>query len=93
LAELSYRKLAVHGELWLIEIQLFTGRKHQIRVQLAAANCPILGDRKYGSRCPFKTGVALHSRSLTISHPTRKTELTFQSTPPKWWNLERFGVR
>jgi len=49
-AKLSYRVLATKGELSLVEIRLFTGRTHQIRVQMAAIGCPVLGDDKYGNR-------------------------------------------
>jgi len=76
--------------LKLIEVTLETGRKHQIRVQLENAGYPIVGDRKYGSDLPFARGIALHSRRLTIKHPTKKTLQSFESEPPEWWNLERF---
>src|SRR5262245_61476525 len=64
-AELSYVTLPHElGPLSLLEAQLHTGRKHQIRVQLSHAGFPIVGDRKYGSRHAFSPGIALHSRRL-----------------------------
>ena len=74
----------------LVSIQLQTGRKHQIRVQFSNLKCPIIGDRKYGSPHPFQSGIALHSRFLTLEHPTKRNELTFESPVPKEWNLSQF---
>ncbi len=69
----------------LLEIQLLTGRKHQIRVQLADAGWPIVGDRKYGSTRRFSDGIALHSRRLAIEHPVRRTPLVIEAPlPPSW---------
>ena len=74
-AELNYRVLkSVKGNT-LLEIELVTGRKHQIRVQLADAFGPVVGDRKYGSRRFFLHGIALHSRRLAFEHPVRKTRV------------------
>ncbi len=89
-AQLRYLRMGQFENLNLIEVNLLTGRKHQIRVQLAASGLPIAGDRKYGSRIPFQPGIALHSRSLTIEHPTLKTKMTFTSRPPDYWKLDRF---
>ena len=63
----------------LISIKLFTGRKHQIRVQLAHLGLPIVGDRKYGSKERFANGIALHAQSLAFNHPTLKNRLSFES--------------
>ena len=92
LARLRFRTLGTHESVRLIEVELETGRKHQIRVQLENAGCPIVGDRKYGSDKPFKTGIALHSRHLVLEHPTKKVVQSFQSDPPTWWNIERFEI-
>ncbi len=75
---------------WL-EIALETGRKHQIRLQLAHHGHPIIGDRKYGSREPFPAGIALHARRLVISHPTTAARLEFEAPPPYTW--QQFGIR
>jgi 23S rRNA pseudouridine1911/1915/1917 synthase len=68
-----------------LEVQLLTGRKHQIRVQLAQLGFPILGDRKYGSRRSFPVGVALHARRLVIMHPVQNTTLTIDAPLPAVW--------
>jgi 23S rRNA pseudouridine1911/1915/1917 synthase len=74
----------VSGATWL-EIKLTTGRKHQIRVQLAARGWPILGDAKYGSRSQFRGGIALHARSLEIEHPVSKQLVRCVAPlPPSW---------
>ena len=69
----------------LLEIRLETGRKHQIRVQLAHRGFPIRGDRKYGGRLPFSPGIALHARSLELTHPVRKTPLRLEAPLPGSW--------
>lgn len=85
-AELNYRVLnSVKGNR-LLEIELLTGRKHQIRVQLADALSPIVGDRKYGSRRPFPHGIALHSRRLVFEHPVRKEPVEIEAPLPPAWN-------
>jgi 23S rRNA pseudouridine1911/1915/1917 synthase len=88
-AKLTYRMLEKKSRGTLIEIQLHTGRKHQIRLQLAEIDCPILGDRKYGSRKPFAANsIALHCVRLAIEHPTTKERLTFSAPPPPLWQLD-----
>ena len=84
-ARLTYRRLGQCEGLSWLEIDLHTGRKHQIRVQLAGRNLPILGDRKYGARRPFSPGIALHARSLTLVHPVRREAMTFLADPPASW--------
>lgn len=69
-----------------LKINLETGRKHQIRLQLSHLGCPILGDRKYGSSIKFTKGIALHSSSLAFTHPTTKEPLSFQAPLPSEWN-------
>ena len=78
--------------LTLLEVQLLTGRKHQIRVQLADAGWPVLGDRKYGGRRAFPNGIGLHSRRLTFEHPTRKEPITIEAPlPPSWHRFVTLG--
>ena len=89
-ARLSYRTLRRLGERSLLEIRLETGRKHQIRVQLAERGHPILGDRKYGSQMAFAHGIALHARQLELEHPVRKTPLRFVAPLPVSW--DRFRI-
>ena len=91
-ATLSYQTLATAAGKALLEIDLETGRKHQIRVQFSHVGCPIVGDRKYDSDVAFNKGIALHCRSLHFEHPTQKTRITVKSDPPGWWNLASFGI-
>ena len=70
--------------LSLVDIELLTGRHHQIRVQFSNAGFPLWGDLKYSpfsKECNQRKGVALCSYSLTITHPTTKKEMTFSVTP------------
>lgn len=90
-ARLAYRVLAEVAGGTLLEVQLETGRKHQIRVQLAGRHWPILGDRKYGSQRPFKAGIALHSRRLVFTHPTRQETISLVAPLPSSWRP--LGVR
>jgi 23S rRNA pseudouridine1911/1915/1917 synthase len=84
-ASLSYRRLKVVLGNSLLEIALETGRKHQIRLQLAARGHPIIGDRKYGSKQAFPRGIALHCHRLVIDHPVKKTRLEVTAPLPKNW--------
>lgn len=88
-ARLRYHALhRLPGQRRLIEIQLETGRKHQIRVQFSSRNCPILGDRKYNSTDAFPQGIALHARRLEFSHPTTGERLKFVARLPASWPRE-----
>lgn len=90
-ATLSWRTLSKNGAATLLEVELETGRKHQIRVQLASRGWPIIGDRKYGSRRRFERGIALHARRLELKHPTRDEQLTFEAECPAAWDA--LGLR
>ena len=89
-AQLKYKMVGQFENDCLVEIDLLTGRKHQIRVQFAASGIPIIGDRKYGSNRPFRKGIALHSWSLRILHPVLRQEMSFSTEPPEYWSLARF---
>ena len=69
----------------LLEVELQTGRKHQIRLQLAHRGYPILGDRKYGSRRCWPTGIALHARRLVIAHPVGGAPVELEAPLPGGW--------
>jgi 23S rRNA pseudouridine1911/1915/1917 synthase len=84
-AELTYRVLRSEATDSMLEVQLLTGRKHQIRLQLSHAGLPIIGDRKYGSIRPFASGIALHSRRLVIDHPVSKIKLEIEAPLPASW--------
>lgn len=85
-ARLSYRRLGMRGGVSWLEIDLHTGRHHQIRLQLAHHGHPILGDYRYGDGTGFPDrAVALHAVSLEIDHPTRRVPLRFWAEPePRW---------
>src|SRR5690606_11668180 len=75
-AELSYKILSRSERYYLLEIDLLTGRHHQIRAQLAAAGCPVRGDLKYGARRSNEGGgISLHSRRVSFIHPVRNEEI------------------
>ncbi len=90
-ARLSYRTLGDAAGGRLVEVRLETGRKHQIRLQLAHHGTPVRGDRKYGGKLPFSPGIALHSRRLELTHPVRKTPLRLIAPLPKSW--QSCGIR
>jgi 23S rRNA pseudouridine1911/1915/1917 synthase len=94
LARLSFRRLARIQAGWLLEVSLETGRKHQIRLQLASRGLPILGDAKYGSQRRFPSraqpAIALHARRLALDHPVSKTRLDLTAPLPETWG--RLGV-
>ncbi len=71
------------AEATLLEVRLETGRRNQIRVQLAAMGHPIVGDHAYGRPSPFIGRTALHAKRLSFDHPARGTRLTFDSDPPE----------
>lgn len=85
LARLQYHVLGAASGLSLLEIELDTGRKHQIRVQLAKVGCPIVGDRKYGAATEFSSGIALHSRLAEFEHPVRREPMSFTAPLPAAW--------
>lgn len=84
-ARLSYRWLKTLPEASLVEIALETGRKHQIRLQLAHHGHPIVGDRKYGSQRKFPAGIALHARRLVVAHPVSEKPVELVAPLPSAW--------
>lgn len=85
-ARLTYRLLGHRGPLSLIRVELETGRRHQIRLQLATIGCPILGDRSYGARNALPDGrIALLAAGLSLLHPTRQEPLHFSLPAPLGW--------
>lgn len=84
-ARLAIRRLKSLGSTTLVEIRLETGRKHQIRVQLAARGMPVVGDVKYGSTRKFADGIALCSKELALDHPTRGERMEFTAPVPQSW--------
>ena len=89
-AILNYKVEAKSDRYWLINVQLHTGRHHQIRCQLAAIGCPIKGDLKYGApRSNADGSICLHARSIRFEHPVSHkiifTEAPYPSFP--LWNV------
>ena len=80
-ARLSYEEVGRTEELSLVRVQLYTGRTHQIRVQLASRKHPRWGDGKYGSRA--KGAIALQSARLQFFHPVSGDKLSFVLPPPE----------
>ncbi len=81
-AELHYKLLAEIKSHCLLEVKPITGRPHQIRVQLAAIGCPIVGDLKYGYPTARPQGnILLHSHALEFVHPVKKIPLHIAAKP------------
>ncbi len=84
-ADMTYQTLRKSTRASLLEIDLLTGRKHQIRVQLSELQLPIQGDQKYGSQVAFPKGIALHSRFLQFEHPVRHETIQVVAPVPDYW--------
>lgn len=80
-AVLDYKVLGKQTDTSLVEIRLHTGRHHQIRVQLAHAGCPLVGDRKYGNTASLSVPLALCACCLAFRHPISGKLLTYQVEP------------
>ena len=86
LAKLNYRYLYSTERYHLIEVELLTGRHHQIRCQLSHAGCVIKGDLKYGApRSNPDGGISLHAHEIRFIHPVRNTELDIKAPVPSEW--------
>ena len=82
-AVLHYRHIASSDRYHLLEIDLETGRHHQIRCQLAAIGCPIRGDLKYGyPRSNPNGGISLHARQIRVQHPVKDEEINLIASLP-----------
>ncbi len=83
-AKLIYRIMGKTSTYYLLEVELITGRHHQIRSQLAKIGCPIKGDLKYGfPRSNQDGGIHLHSRKVNFIHPVNGEEIEIIAQPPK----------
>lgn len=86
LARLRYHYLYSTERYHLVEVELLTGRHHQIRCQLAHIGCPIKGDLKYGApRSNPDGGICLHAWRICLMHPVRKEPLTVTAPVPDTW--------
>jgi len=93
-AEMTYQLINSSDKYHLLEIELLTGRHHQIRAQLAAIGSPIKGDLKYGfSRSNPDASISLHARSVEFEHPVKKETMILTADPPSdnlWdWFVEK----
>ena len=87
-ARLRYRVIGAGTRYTLVEVELLTGRHHQIRAQLAKIGCPIRGDLKYGARRSLPGGgISLHSRRVEFDHPVRREPVAVTAPVPAGDNL------
>jgi 23S rRNA pseudouridine1911/1915/1917 synthase len=92
LASLTYRLTGRSNRYYLLEIELHTGRHHQIRAQLASLGCPVKGDLKYGySRSNEDGSISLHARQIDFIHPVRKEKLSITAPFPENDIWKAFG--
>ncbi|MFN8287240.1 MAG: RluA family pseudouridine synthase [Chitinophagales bacterium] len=95
-ARLKYKVVGESPSGVLLEVQLITGKFHQIRAQLAKMGCPIVGDEKYGSTQAYKpTTIALHARRLEVRHPVTGEQLTITAPLPEdevWRSFAALGA-
>ena len=83
LAQLRYRVIGSSDSYYLLEVELITGRHHQIRAQLAHMGCPIKGDLKYGfPRSNPDASISLHAYKLQFEHPTTKNPIIVIAPKP-----------
>lgn len=82
---LEYQALGRRGGRWLLLLRLHTGRKHQIRAQLSALGCPLIGDRRYGSTAELgDRRIGLCAWRLGYDHPTRDQRIVVTAALPDW---------
>ncbi|HEY2581896.1 MAG TPA: RluA family pseudouridine synthase [Mucilaginibacter sp.] len=90
-SELNYKLVGELNGYYLIEVDPITGRPHQIRVQLATLNSPIVGDNKYGyPRGSLRKSISLHARKLQFIHPIKKEPVLIVAPVPKDGFWEKF---
>lgn len=87
-ARLRYETIGAGTRYTLVEVELLTGRHHQIRAQLSKIGCPIRGDLKYGARRSLPDGgISLHSRRVEFDHPVRHEPVSVTAPVPAGDNL------
>lgn len=86
LSHTAYKVLRETKEFTLLEVDLLTGRKHQIRVHLADVGHPVVGDRKYGKEHEAHKRLALHAWSISFEHPFTGEQLHFETKFPVYFN-------
>ena len=85
LAKTGYKVLKESKHYSLLEVDLITGRKNQIRVHFSEKGFPVAGDDKYGKKEKGVKGLALHAVSVAIRHPYTKAAMTFETSAPKYF--------
>jgi len=85
LARTGYKVLRESKKYSLLEIDLLTGRKNQIRVHFFEKGCPVAGDKMYGKKEKGIKRLALHAASITITHPYTKEKMTFETKVPAYF--------
>ena len=85
LSHTEYTTLKETKGFSLLDIHLLTGRKHQIRVHLSEKGHPVVGDKKYGKGNDSYGTLALHSRSISFTHPVNGKRLTFETGMPEFF--------
>ncbi|MGH7875224.1 MAG: RluA family pseudouridine synthase [Candidatus Binatia bacterium] len=85
LSRTAYKVLKRTKDFTLLEVDLLTGRKHQIRVHLAGIGHPVVGDRKYGKEERDRPRLALHARSISFGHPCSGERLAFAAPVPAFF--------
>jgi len=85
LARTGFKVIKESRKFSLLEIDLLTGRKNQIRVHFAEKGFPVVGDKKYGEKAKGSKGLTLHSASLSIVHPDTKEKMTFETPIPAYF--------
>lgn len=94
MAVLHYKTIAHTDNYCLLEVDLKTGRHHQIRCQLAKMGCPIKGDLKYGySRSNPDGSICLHARRVHFIHPVSKEPIDVEAPVPTGSFFEKFGFK
>jgi len=86
LAHTAYKVLKESRQFSLLEINLLTGRKNQIRVHMADKGHPVAGDRKYGKARDCVRRLALHSKSISFKHPVSGEQMAFETKVPNYFN-------
>ena len=86
--KLNFRKIGLIGHRTLLNIELMTGKYHQIRAQLASIGFPIAGDILYGGKLWKREGVGLHASELHFNHPETKERITIKSD----WDIDSIPI-
>ena len=91
-SSLEYKVIAKHDNMSLVDINLITGRSHQIRVQFSSRGNPLFGDIKYNKTAKVGEQIALFAYKLTLIHPVTKEEMVFELPKPDRYPFNYFEV-